>query len=45
MPSDSANAIPPSATDTGNPCAMMSVTVWLRYLKDGPKSPCSTPPM
>ena len=27
--------------ETGRPCAMMSLTVWLRYLSEGPKSPCS----
>ena len=33
------NASAPSVMETGSPCAMMSLTVWLRYLSDGAEIP------
>ncbi len=44
MPSAKQNDNSPSDNDTGKPCAMMSLTEWLRYFSDGPKSPRTKPP-
>src|ERR1700744_5326832 len=37
-------ARPPKVMETGKPSAMISLTLWLRYFSETPKSPCNNSP-